>query len=475
MATNGYSAYEPPPRREPDLIDWAQLWNWGGFVLRAPLRHKRLALAAFAITLALGAVAAVLVPDRYEVKAVVLARPNPLMGALSNPVSRESAEPTFAVRELVLRRENLAGIVTETQMTERTLALRPPALRARDSILQELTGKAPEPEQRFEGLVDTLERKLDVQAGTQGAVTIAFRWWDREIAFDVVDAAVRRFLELRHTSEIATVGDAIAILERHRSRVRDEIQASVEQLETKEKASARPATAPRPAARPHPAEDKELSSLQATLAARKRALANLESFRQQRSTELQAELVQQQSVYASDHPAIASTQRLIAALSHPSQQVLDLRDEIADLEKEIARRGGIAAAGDARRDDAQADIEQARAFLQGDDPALELDRRQLSYLLHQYGELLNRIDSAQIEMETAEASFKSRYNVITPPRLPNGPVQSLKVLLGVGALLGGLAMAMFASTCADLLAGRILERWQIEDQLQLPVLGEYRR
>jgi capsular polysaccharide biosynthesis protein len=41
-----------------------------------------------------------------------------------------------------------------------------------------------------------------------------------------------------------------------------------------------------------------------------------------------------------------------------------------------------------------------------------------------------------------------------------------------GGIAGGIALALFLSAASDIRAGRIVERWQVEQQLELPVLSE---
>ena len=92
--------------------------------------------------------------------------------------------------------------------------------------------------------------------------------------------------------------------------------------------------------------------------------------------------------------------------------------------------------------------------------------------IEKYQELLGRIDGATIELDTARAAFKYRYSVVRPAQVPKNPEKpKASVVLG-----GGLAAAvLFAAVAADLRAGRIVEAWQIERLLGVPVLAEVER
>jgi uncharacterized protein involved in exopolysaccharide biosynthesis len=463
----------PSPDEHTDLFELARLWEWAGFAVRAPLRHPRIALAAFLAMTALGFVAVAVVPMRWEVTATVLAQRSALMGTLSNPgMNREWDAPTRAARELLLRRENLIALCKQTNFVERYLATRAPSVRLRDWIYSKVLRRQRTHEQLLEGLADALESRLWINVVAEGTLSIGFSWSDKELAFQIVQAAIQTFMEERYATEIKMVGETITILEGHDARVQKEIASTIARFEEKER-TFRTRSAPRISVmRPH-APDEDMARLESTLAARRRAMADLEEFRRQRLAELQTQLAQQLGVYAPEHPLVISTRRAIDAGSGPSPQIEVLRLEVIDLENQIKRRGGrvdpAASAAAAMRGEWAA---AARLRLEAEDPRLEYERRQLDLLLRQHSALLERIDSARIEMDTAQAAFKYRYSVVTPPQLPRSPAKPYVLLFIGGGIAGGIALAMFLSTAADLRAGRIVERWQVEQQLDLAVLSE---
>ena len=82
------------------------------------------------------------------------------------------------------------------------------------------------------------------------------------------------------------------------------------------------------------------------------------------------------------------------------------------------------------------------------------------------------MSGAQLELDAVRAAFKYRYNVIWPAEVPVDPVSPNRTkILGAG-LLGALLMAFLAAAAPDLQSGRIVERWQVERSLDLPILGE---
>ncbi len=466
------------PAGDGDALGWALLANQVGYVLRAPLRHRRLAAAAFVAVLALGVVAVLVMPFRYRVQAVVLTQRSALMSNLTNPgMNREWDVPTRSAREVVIRRENLLALCKQVHFPERYLQTRAPIVRARDWVYRNVLRVERTPEVLLDSLVDTLQDRLQIYAGSEGTVTLSFEWADRELALDVVQAALQIFLEERHVAEVEAVGDAIGIFEAHDAKVKKQIAATVLQVEEKERAL-QVRTGPRraPAARARPADGEDLARLDATLAARRRALADLELFRQQRLAEAQAQLAQQETIYAPSHPALASARLAIEGLSKPSQQSAALRGEIKELEAEVARRGGAASPEADPVAAQETEMAEARLrLMQMADPRLELERRQLEDLLREHSTLLERMDAARLEMDTALAAFKYRYTVISPPQLPKRTTKPYALIYLLGGLLGGVAAAVALSALADLRGGRVVERWQAEQGLELQVLGEVRR
>jgi uncharacterized protein involved in exopolysaccharide biosynthesis len=82
------------------------------------------------------------------------------------------------------------------------------------------------------------------------------------------------------------------------------------------------------------------------------------------------------------------------------------------------------------------------------------------------------MEGARLELDSARAAFKYRYTILLPaqkPRRPNKP----KPPLVIGAsLIAGFALALLTTTALDLRSRKLLETWQVERALKLPLLGE---
>jgi len=96
---------------------------------------------------------------------------------------------------------------------------------------------------------------------------------------------------------------------------------------------------------------------------------------------------------------------------------------------------------------------------------------QLRLELNQLESVLERTDGARIELAVSQAAFKYRYTVIKPAQVPRSPVKPNATFVLAAGFIAGLMLAIAAAVGKDLMINRILEEWQIERQLGLPVLA----
>lgn len=463
-----------------DLFDYALLRAYAMFVLRAPRRHKKVALASFVAVLVLGIAALAVLPRRYHVQARILAQRNPVMWTLSNPNLARPMDwdaPTRAARETVLRRDNLTALCKQINFVDWYLRSRAPAVRWRDAIVEFVTRKKKSPEERLDELVDTLERRLWVEVSQEGTVTITFEWSDKEIAYNMVQAALQTFLEVRHTTEVSIVGEAISILENRAQKLREEIDATIAQHRER---SPRPRPAAPARSAPSPArasgESQEIAQMKTLVATKLRTIEDLEHFRERRLAELQAQLTQQLETYAEMHPVIQTLRQNIEGLKERSPQIQALRNEVQDLEHEIVRRGGALTQ---RRDMparvALSNLGSVSLAPQNDeDPRVEYERGQLRLLVQQYANVNDRIDAAKMEMDTVQAAFKYRYSVMSPAQMPKKPIGVPTAVLVAAIIFAAFLFMFFGAAVVDVRSGLVVEAWQLERQLSLPVLAEVR-
>ena len=139
------------------------------------------------------------------------------------------------------------------------------------------------------------------------------------MAYTLVDNALQNFLEQRHSAEVSSIAETIAILESHASELREQIDTADggPQAEPRQREPRQRARGHGPPPRRDPAQEAlrtRAAEVKVLLEAKRRAIKELDDFRRRRLAELQAELAQKRAVYADAHPAVAQLLQSIGAL-----------------------------------------------------------------------------------------------------------------------------------------------------------------
>jgi uncharacterized protein involved in exopolysaccharide biosynthesis len=377
-------------------------------------------------------------------------------------------------------------MINQTRLMEHWQANRNPLLRFKDKLLELVTGPLSD-EEKMEIMVNTLEKRLLVFSMDQ-TVVIRIDWPDAQMARQLVETAQQNFLEARHVQEVSAISEAISILEMHAAETQTGIEEAIKQVqavaEERKKGNKAALPRPRPAAtvNSNEAPAQELAQLKFLIRTKRRSITDLEEFRSRRLTELQAQLAEQKVIYSANHPTVVDMEQRIGALQKESPQVLQLKRDEESLVGEYKSRGGrdvvnlsdMGPSGSARSITSTSDLDAALGALAGpeDDPAMLVARDQLRMATARYQDLLMRIDAARIELDTARAAFKYRYSVVSPALTPRKPISPNVMLIILGGLIGAIVCAFIASTLLDLRGGRLIEAWQVEAQLGIPVLAE---
>lgn len=471
----------PPRTPEVDqpIVDVGLLRDYIGFGLHALGRHWLAAAFTFLAILGAGGLALVILPRNYSAETKLLAQRNIVMPVLSNPQRRlpsESDTPTRQASEVIINHANLESIVKTTDLARQWREHRAPLTRARDFISERLS-HPPTMEEQVGALVWLLSRRLRVVTA-DGTVTISIYWPDGDMAYRILNTAQENFVEQRHTEELALISESIGILEQHATEVHDGIRSTLDSMAKERKqivpAEQTPLTAVfRRAAPP----SREALAVQSRMAVVQRTIADLEQFRNRRLAELQASLADQRNTYGPAHPQIESTQQLIRGLMTDSPQLVQLRREELELRNQLATLGAEATPAAPSNADPVLAAAAIRSLdrlrvdsLLGEKQQYERARLRIS--IREYEDLLDRLEGARIELQTARAAFKYRYGVLMPPEVPQSPTSPKPVIVVMGSLMLGVCLAFSVSVALDLLGGRVLERWQVERQLGLPVLGD---
>jgi uncharacterized protein involved in exopolysaccharide biosynthesis len=467
------------------MADLRDLRDLLGLPRRSVMRHKRVFAAVAGAMILLGMTAAAVLPRHYLIETKLLAERNVTMPLLGNPrraVPTESDTPSRLAAEAVMKRENLISIVREAKLMEEWQRLRSPLGRVRDYVGEQLDGPQTE-EERLNAMVGLLEQRMWV-IPSEGTVTIGLDWMDPQTGLRIVQSAQRNFFEQRHASEIGMIGESIEILNGYVANAERSIQAAIEQINAAERRKPAPATPvrvrtgpvpPSPAAR---ARAEQVATLQAALATKRQTIGGLESGRATQLAAAQDRLARLRESYGTAHPEVGKAMEDVRALSAPPPQLAALRSEEAVLAAQLRELGGSAAPSTMSEPsfarEVISELARPRAADTTEAPQVTNARARLKIATSNYEDMLTRTEAARIELETARAAFKYRYNVIKPAQLPKRPYKPKIPLIVVGGVIMGIGLGVFAALALDLASGRVLERWQVTRQLGLPVLAQVR-
>ena len=431
----------------------------------------------------------------------LLVQRNDIMASLVNPgrtISREAEAPTRAAEEIVLQHDNLLSLIKQTDLLAEWERTRAPLLKVKDRLFEQVRGPMTDDE-RLDAMVGLLEQRLRISTTTEGTVDFDLRWPDGRLANDIVEKAIQNFLQIRKVGETSAIADSIAILDRSVQTLEAQVNQTISELPKRRTAPVRrtiPAPAPAqptaiPVARrtgPPPEIAARLAKLKAAIDARQEEIARLEGLRRQQLSEAQSRLSAATTIYTDGHPTIVALRQSLAQLSREAPEVTSLRREVQSLEGE---RDGLTTVIE---NDAQASESERLAAIQAATSAAPAAPRteavspgidftsitgateandptslRLKVELAELATVRERANAARAEMSSSQAGFKYQYNVIRPPRIPRGPSSPNVPAVIAAGLIASLMLAMMAAVAADLASGRILEPWQVERQVGVPV------
>ncbi|MBZ4399080.1 PCP family exopolysaccharide biosynthesis protein EpsV [Myxococcus sp. AS-1-15] len=475
-----------------DLIDWGFAIDAVFYLKNAVLRHWFLALVVMTAVSGLAAGVTKIMPRKYHVETRMLTQRNFIIASLANPgrsIPVDADQPTRAAWEMVMKADNLKAVVRDAKLVEYWELQRSPMSKLKEKLLR----KPPPPmsdEDKADALSAMLEQSMLVMVeGGTGTVTIGVDWSDPQLALNIVEAAQKNFLEMRQQAEMGAVAEAITILDK---QVVDEaegikqaiasLDATVKRVEAKRKREEAKQNKGRGGAAAQAAgalginTNHLLAQMRFMVQTKRRAISDVEEFRARRLTELRNQLAEQRVIYSPQHPLITDLEQRIVALQEDSPQLVALRSELNELINEYIRNGGDP--GELEQGTTGGPLLGAAAFggpATADNPEVSVAADRVRMLVMRHQEKMRRLDQAKTELEISRASMKHRFSVLSPPTFPEKPSKPKVQLILAAGVVGGIAMGIFAAVALDIIRRRILEKWQVERILKLPVLAELER
>jgi uncharacterized protein involved in exopolysaccharide biosynthesis len=466
-------------------MEWAFVGNYVLLVLHSIRRHRVLFAGVWIAVVGASLGLASALPRTWDIDTAIEVSPTNVISDLSTGKARGGEAPAKWAESTVVRHENLVALVHQTRLLEEWPKTRHGLAAVKDGVMSRLF-PAPSEEERVEAFVGLLEKQFWVDTD-ESVVTIGIHFPDPRLGYLLVDTALHNFLEARQVVELSSIEDSIDILDNRTEEARQKLDEALKSLDKVRQARQAGSRAQAPTGvgsmsrldeRPDQRPEKASSRLLLQVEAKRRAISDLEEARRRRISDLEKQLAELRVTYSEAHPNVVELRDELRTAQAESPQLKELRTQLQPLETELKQRGLLPEV--ALKASRTRDAAVTAAALEPLDPREDLDpeidyaKARVRYALVRYNKMLDRTDAARLELDSAQAAFKYRYSILRPPQRPRAPVKPKQSAILVASILAGLLLATIGPAMIDLGSKRVVERWQVEQLLGLPVVGEVR-
>jgi hypothetical protein len=309
-------------------------------------------------------------------------------------------------------------------------------------------------------------------------------WSEPVAARDIVEAAVKNFLDVRFQSEVGVIPARLKMQEGFVAQAHKELENAAGQLVVLQKANDPnkkvnvyvPALPQGVRNEPPPDAD---PALKAKLEVVRGQIATLQNQKTQRVAELNQQLIEKQQTLAPQHPEIIALKQTIAATEQDPPQLASLRAQEAQILSEISAKQREAAA--AREKDRPKFV--APSPLPAPEKAPEIPASapknvqdaqvQFDTASTKYQDLVKQLQTIQVQFQEAEANYKNRYRIVHPAEVPAGPKRPVGLIAVLIGFLATIAAVLAVAALADRLSGIFFEPRDVRDRLGLPVFATF--
>lgn len=459
---------------------------------RSAKRRKGLSFVVVMICGALTVLAAIFAPRTYEVESRVLVqRTTAITGGQAQQqyiTPEEQRNTAKEYEEQVMSHDNVLAIVRQKNLVARWDDMRQPHRRLIDKINRKLGKPAPTDDEKFEALVANIRSRMKVWVDAT-TVTIKLDWSEPEAARDIVDAAVKNFLEARFQSEVGVIPERLKILEAGVTQAHKDLETAANELVRLQKLNDPnkkvqvliPQLPQGVHTGPKIDETQVDPALKARLDNVRQQIAVLQEAKLRRVAELNQELIQKRQTLAEGHPEIIALKQTIAATEADPPQLAKLKADEANILNEIASKQAAArAANEAASKTAPRPAavpvpkpDAAPEVVVGQAKNVQDAQVLFDAVTKKYTDLVNQLDAARIEMKTAEAAFKQRYKVTAPAEIPAGPKRPVALIAIAIGILATIGAVLAVAALADRFSGIFYEPRDVRDRLGLPVFATF--
>ncbi len=450
-------------KRQGILFDAGELSDWGGYLLGSLRRRVLVALVAGLATLALGASFALSRSEEHLAEARLSSvSADPSYTAEGVP----AADPlALATVDRVTSHEQLVDLTRTLSLDVSWTAGRRGLFRLTDELRAKLSAGGPTDQNTARILAKRIEAKVE---GT--SVSFAVRWPDPAVATQIVARLQQDFLAARQDAELGPAKQRLAAMEANvlaaQGRV-DDGAVQVQSASDKKRQGAKAATVRGVQAegRFRDMPDAALVALRQQILDVRRSIEEREAQRRSRLTQLQALAVEQRASFGPRHPSLLDTLDRISSSEGGEREVARLRKEETALVSRFVAAGG-------REAELSLDVKNVWPVeLDEKNEELLLARAGLSASLEELGRARNELSEASTSAAALEGGLSRRVAVVQAAAPSAEKAGAGLLVLLAGALLASLVAALAASIAAELLGNRVVESWQVERLLGVPVLA----
>lgn len=452
---------------------------------RSAKRRKGLSFVVVMICGALTVLGAIFAPRSYEIEAKVLVqRTQAITGGQAQQLTPEEMHNiNQEYKEQIMAHDNIIAIVRQKNLVPRWDDMRQPHRRLLDKINAKMGKPAHSDDEKFDALVGKIQTSLQVwiEATT---VTVKLDWSEPEAGRDIVDAAVKNFLDARFQSEVGVIPERMKIFEGMVAASYKEMQAAAQELGRQQqilnpKAATR-IFLPGPPAANVPQIEPEDPATRARLEGIRQQIGTLQQGKMQHTQELQQQLSEAQRTLADGHPTVVNLKAQIEASRQDTGELARLKQEERDIINDIAAKQKAAVAA------AEANKPKGGALkpavpvpapepvpTAGTTKNLQDAEAQFETIKKKFGDYSAQLDATRLEMRTQEAAFKTRYKVTRPAEVPAGPKRPVGLIAIIIGMMSTLAAVLAVAALADRFSGIFFEPREVRDRLGLPVFATF--
>lgn len=450
------------------LFQPGEVGDYLGFATGAFGRHWLLCTGIVGAFVVASLIALTAMPRKYHVEAHLLVHPSENAPGTVRSYTGDGGGLSQSAAEVAITQQARLTDVRELNLVQTYEQHRTWASRLMQRLRATLSGQPTEAD-REAALVGMLGTALTIEPHGQ-EVVISADWNDPQTAFALVERAQKRLLDARKDAEFTALTERVKVLD---AQVKDadaqlgttvaDISKALQAVKKGSKAST--VRGMQADGKFGALPDPTLAQLRMELVAKRKQIAELEDVRQKRLADLNAKYAEQKITYAEGHPMLAELRAQISALSQPSHDTVSLRDQEQQLLSQFVAAGGK---------DNELVTDSGPVWpveLQEENVDATYGKARLSMQLSGLQSLRAQLTDARLQLAAAEASFAARYQVLTAPEVPR-TASSRPLVIALAAMLGSLLVAAFAAMGTDLRRGKVLEAWQLQRSLELPVLSE---